>query len=463
MNLFGTTDKSNFILNMKASKMRSMILKFTIAMCCLVLVVGFVYLVNSSTVFLGSAALSIFGFGGVLMFVIALLKKETSVKNPGIILVLALAVLACFSALFAINKSSVIYGISGRYEGIVSLLAYTGVFLVGAVITPKKDTETLLKVILGIVAINAVIGILQSVPAFNFPSYYKDLETLSILENTGIFLASGTTGSPIFLATLLTIGFAIAMSAACYAKSDKSIVYIIIADLIVVASAFTRSVVAVIGICAVFVTLIAIELVRRKKGSSKDFEKSPLTKILAAFAFAVVVYVGLYLLGIVHFWDKEIAFKDSFYRCFTTGALTSRLENFYAQTWGGSILIALKFPIFGTGPDGLIHDQIRGMSLVPNSFDKSYNEFLYVAATRGLISFGVYLAFAVWTLKRAFGGVKEFFANGQLWTKVAIATTICAYLVQSFFSVSVITVAPYFWLIAGLVWADYKFQKNSAK
>lgn len=435
MNLFGSSDSSNFIVNMKPEKLRSMISKFCTVMLILMTVSAAAALMTPMAAYLPSAILAIFGFGGVLLYIIAALKKEISVKNVGFVLIIAMAVLTGLSTISAIHRETAVYGLTGRYEGLLSLLSYLGLFLLGNAFPGEVKREKLIISLIIVTAVNAAVGILQAVPFLGFPSYYQNLLSVG---RTGVYLSSGLTGSPIFLGTMLTMGLALSLSAGLYYNKK----WLIASALFIITAPFTRSIVPIIGFAAVFVIMLIKEVVTAKN-------KKNIEMLLIFLGSAAVIYAVCFLTGLTEIADKAIAFEDSFYRCFTTGALSSRLKNFYAQVWGGSIVIAADHPLLGVGPDCIIKELIKGDRLVPNTFDKSYNEFLYIAATRGFISLAVYLVFCFFTLKKAFRAAK-----GGSWVSTAIMVCLTAYLIQSLFSVSVITVAPIFWLLCGLCFSS---------
>ncbi|MEG0615287.1 MAG: hypothetical protein RR540_05970 [Oscillospiraceae bacterium] len=294
---------------------------------------------------------------------------------------------------------------------------------------------------------------MQFIPVLNFPSNFKDLNSAAI-EN--IFLASGVTGSPIFLGTFLTLTSGIAIAGACYQKSTKRrIVYGLSALLFFTVSLFTSSIVPLIGIGAAFITICIIETVNilKNKGQSKKFIGSPIFTLIAFLLSCAIAFVLLFVFGGYAIYDRAIAYQDSFYNLFITGSNTIVNDTeFYPHNWSESFKISCQYWLLGTGPDCLFVPQMNGSSItsIPNSFDKAYNDFLQISATRGFISLGIYLVLLGISIKRCFGGVKAFFKNGEVWFSAAIISAIIGYLAAMFFGVSTILVAPFFWILLGL-------------
>jgi putative inorganic carbon (HCO3(-)) transporter len=87
------------------------------------------------------------------------------------------------------------------------------------------------------------------------------------------------------------------------------------------------------------------------------------------------------------------------------------------------------------------------------SVDKAHNEFLHIASVTGIPSLIIYLSMLV----------VIFIQNGKFLFKENMKTllllTILAYLVQAFFNISVIAVAPIYWILLGLL--AQKTEKNN--
>ena len=88
---------------------------------------------------------------------------------------------------------------------------------------------------------------------------------------------------------------------------------------------------------------------------------------------------------------------------------------------------------------------------IPFFRDKAHNEFVHVLVTQGVFAFAAYIFIyfrtVVINVKQIFSGDDE--SSGSLnWIFLAMFVT---YAAQSFFNTSVISVAPHFWLVLGLL------------
>ena len=91
---------------------------------------------------------------------------------------------------------------------------------------------------------------------------------------------------------------------------------------------------------------------------------------------------------------------------------------------------------------------IKGVSLVQ---DKGHNEYIHMMATQGIPAIINYLLLLIYSVSRAVKnifGEKDDVKRSLLWICLGI---VAAYLAQALLSSSVLNVAPYFWLMLGII------------
>ncbi len=290
--IFGTTEKSNFILNMKPETLQ----KWTAAMlmlCVLIPQIGNLFItgMNSPSSFLGSF-LYLTGFGSILFFIIAMLRKEHTFKENkiywAIIFMAVWAFASYYSVFFANNMDgtsetvrTALEGELGRYEGLLSLIAYFGIFLLATTVSSERSVKVLMDVIIGAGIIQAVIAVLQHIPNLDFLTKYDDLPTIALRD---VMLSSGLSDSPIFFGSFLTLVSGIAIVGAVYEKNIiRARVYGIAALLFLLTGLFTSSIVPLIGIGSAFVIAAVIILIKNSKDKTEFSDgilKTPLkTKV----------------------------------------------------------------------------------------------------------------------------------------------------------------------------------------
>jgi O-antigen ligase len=121
------------------------------------------------------------------------------------------------------------------------------------------------------------------------------------------------------------------------------------------------------------------------------------------------------------------------------------------KIWAITQEVVKENPWSGVGPENLklaikteqpaLHNEYYKRTRT--TIDKAHNEYLHMAVTCGIPALITYLLLIVMSLKSSFSGV----LNSQ-WI-MAFCLAAIAYLIQAFFNISVIAVAPIFWIFLG--------------
>ena len=135
---------------------------------------------------------------------------------------------------------------------------------------------------------------------------------------------------------------------------------------------------------------------------------------------------------------------------------TGELKESFGSGRIGIWIMVLKViainPMLGSGPDTLAKSLIYNLPLDTINYiektntyiDKAHNDYLQIAATIGIPALIIYLAFLAQILAKQ----KNMFRDN---TTFILVIPIIAYLVQVFFNISTISVAPIFWMLLGVV------------
>jgi O-antigen ligase len=107
--------------------------------------------------------------------------------------------------------------------------------------------------------------------------------------------------------------------------------------------------------------------------------------------------------------------------------------------------------LLGSGPDtfGIVYPKdtvFKGVTV-----DKAHNEYLQIAVTLGIPALLVYLFFTAHVLLTGLKAASRMKGENQILLFGLLAICI-GYLTQAFFNISVITVAPFFWVILGILY-----------
>jgi O-antigen ligase len=463
--IFGTTAKSNFILNMKTSSVERLTQIGLIAVILLPILSGAIVSIIDKHYVILAIGTYISGFTAILFFLISALRGDIELKrNISFWFIVALAVLA-FASYYAAFMNpyeglrnsmhellTPLLGEYGRYEGLLVLLCYFGIFLLASCVTEKKTLTKITIALIIAAAVSIIFSILQHIPGLGFPNAYKDLPTYAY-EN--VYISSGITDNPIFYGGFVTLMFAVFGGLAVFGKRYR-ILFGVLALAALTTGLFTSSITPIIGCTAAAVALVVLSFVRAKiheADTSKTGRVKRKIKSVPDGAFgydlrlmaivlllaAVVIFLIVLLTQGIWIRDMYIARLDGALRKFIVGSTISDERSLYENAWGAAFEMIKKFPIFGVGPDSFAAYQ----NFTVMTYDTAYNEYLFTAATRGIASALVYIGLLVTTFATLIKRIKNPYAP-------ILITAIFAYVCQAMMNSSAVTVAPFFWLALGL-------------
>jgi O-antigen ligase len=306
-----------------------------------------------------------------------LLWKRTPLDLP-LAAFLGSAVLA---TVFATNANIGIFGTYSRYDGVLTLLTYAGLFWLSAqVINGAADARTLLRTLIASGYLVAIIAIVQSLH--------------DSVQDTFVTAAFGTLGNPNVLGAFLGMVLALAIDELIDARTLSA--RIIAANVIAAVGmalllTFSRS--AWLG-----ATISTIVLLAGRRGELTRW--IPIAG--GGLAIVVALVAAWTLIGGL---DLE--------RLFAARAATlldaSTYSNSRVHIWQDSIAVIASRPILGYGPDnfGLVYPRFEsgdwgaGLHGLRQPVDKAHAEVLQVAATQGAVGLAAYL-FTLAAFVRAF-------------------------------------------------------------
>jgi putative inorganic carbon (HCO3(-)) transporter len=308
----------------------------------------------------------------------------------------------------------------GRFEGFATISIYAILFYASRnylVVTKRKLIWAL--------------SFLSLVSLYALVQYYQ-FDPLVIYKNYRPMIFS-TIGNQNFLGSLMVMLCSLSFGLSVYYKKWYYFLFLIFFFSALLASQ-TRGCWIALGIVIIgYVTLVII------------FDK---TKFLGLL-LALFVMVGAAFT--LNFTKKntlskrtksistEIKMKDEY-------GGSGRLK-IWEITWG----VIKGHPVLGTGPENLkpvlkaeykkelnAYYRMKGVTI-----DKAHNEYLHIAVVTGIPSLLTYLSILVIIFWRNITQVK------RDKTKLIVAFAVFAYLAQAFSNISVIAVAPLFWILLG--------------
>ncbi len=469
--LFGSSERSNFIVNMKPETFRRwalFILLGFLILCPLLSLPSELAGITS----LPPAALTLTGTAALAMLPAGLFKGARGLWNTALltgafVLWGIVSALCSFHAGDPADYTQAFVGTAGRGEGALSLV-FCGCFLLLGAMLGTSEHRTLLHGMLLYGLVQCAWGILQALPV-GFPSYYRDLESMLAYR---VFLPSGLTGSPITLAVLLSVLELPAMLAAAYAKDRHRILYLICAGVFPVLAVRTQCLAGIVG-AAVSVMIGIVYLAWKKTGKAVILTAVPGVVLGCVWWFFAPVLNGTYhdldpsSAVMFQLYDGAVLWQDSSYRLDVSGYYfptadasphgtfaIGELRSVYGWLWGQTAEIIGRYPLTGTGPDCLIYPQLF-RSLIPaenpNTFDRAGSYYLHTAATLGLPGLALLLSVMVQVFIR---GGKTAVRGG--WIQTAYLGAALVSCVTWIVGNGGVTVTPLFWMIAGVCCAQSK-------
>ena len=120
--------------------------------------------------------------------------------------------------------------------------------------------------------------------------------------------------------------------------------------------------------------------------------------------------------------------------------------------WQNSLKLVPKYLFFGCGPDNFGYAYVKSYPWGSVYYDKAHNEYLQTLVTQGIFVFITYLTLLGIIF---FKGLK---CKDNL--TIVLLISFVGYSVQAFLNISVTTVAPFYFIIMGLLVNQIEHEKT---
>jgi|YelNatPaOPRAMG01_1025707.scaffolds.fasta_scaffold00815_26 putative inorganic carbon (HCO3(-)) transporter len=351
------------------------------------------------------------------------------------VFLLFLILTALASTLFSLEPLT-LFGAERRREGFLSLLSYYSLFLLAQDFLSKhKWRRIALSVILFSGLLVSLYGILQAFSIEILPRDFIRADWTSSFS---------TIGNPIFLGSYLLLLIPIPLYFLPKSKPWKKLALIFLSLFFAVALVLTGSRGAWIGLAALFLFWLFTE-----KNRKLYYLVFSILLILLIFLFLTTSFTRINL------WER---LKAAF-NFVPQNTLINRL-----YIWKRALPAILQHPIFGWGPDsfGVAFPQFtyeESLKLFNTGYayvDKAHNDLIQIAVTLGISGLLAYLAFLVRLFSLAYPH-----RNSDPLLKYTLPG-LFGYLVSLELSFSVVSVAPLFWVLAGISIGGLKNYEQAA-
>ena len=463
--IFNSSEKSNFILNMTEEQYTKYASRgLFIAMLTtplLTIVPELSYSLSTSTTVsyaFSAAGLVIGGVIAMILAIIGIMKNYVSKRTAFPAVAMGIMVLwAVVSLIKGCDLSISMYGYPNRGEGLLAIIFYFCFFVTAMCIKREKGLRTILDGIVGVGVLNSIIALVQIFTGEL--GHYKYI-SLQLCVNA----ASGLSMSPLFLAMVLTLSLTAALIG--FVTSDckkRRTILLVISAVFSFIMMFTYSFIGVCGLA--FAVIAAFAAVFVMKAPKSRLACIPVSIVSAAAAVALVYSGAIGNISSYSLYDGRILwFQDGYSRASASGMYNpdvidiDNTADVYLYMNSRTMDIIEHNPLFGTGPDQLAFALIRvtedtnlNMDMtdfIPMNkgvFDKVYNEYLYVAASRGIPS----LIFFVLTLLAALVLGRSSYKKKRTPENFTVLVLLVGGVLVYLIGCSSIPYAPVFWTVAG--------------
>ncbi|CAM3457844.1 O-antigen ligase family protein [Cytobacillus oceanisediminis] len=387
-------------------------------------------------------------YSALILLIAFLLKNKQNLKDIFTLnkLIYIFIVLLIISTIFSVDHFLSFYGRENRYEGLVAWFCYLTLFTFSYMFIKMDKFTDQLYYFVYISFLVSMYGILQHFKLDFFPRYYSRVNQT---RSYGFF------DNPNFFGSYLVLVLAISLLVYFISDKKKSPIFLFILNTHFAALLYSQTRSAWLGVLVLLVFIGVFILLQNRMYFKKFF--------IASISF-VVLFLA------VNFTESS-SISNRFTSIVKDANEAILEENMHAGSsrmyiWKKSFPLVFEYFWLGSGPDTLgevfpyNEEEYEQYFHTTNIIvDKAHNEYLHMAITMGVPALFAYLALIFTILYKAFRALHV--AEGtEFIILLCFIASIIGYLVQAFFNISVITVAPYYWIILGIT---YRFAEDLLK
>ena len=367
-------------------------------------------------------------------------KRKLDIYDYLFYILVFVGILSC---VFSMDKVISIFGKDFRHEGFLSILSYYLLFINWKENGNKEDIKKILKLLVIIAVINAIYGLFQMYTNFDFVLTYFDYQGK---------MASGMCGNPNFFGSLIVTVLSIVTCNFLIDKEMLNYKKILLFVLLLVSLINCESTGPILTYIVFLLFLFVFLYIKKYK---------VLKRILVLCIILIISYLILIPLNNNFVVDKE---GNKIHKNETSIASIKKTigsgGNGRLKIWENSLDIVKDNPIIGVGfdnfelaypnpkiPTGIMVVTTLEEAKTPVTsyyiVDNAHNVYLHTAVSTGLLGLIPYLVLCLLVFIK---GLKFKNKLGLL-----LLSGFVAYSVQAFANISVIQVAPIYYIIMGLI------------
>lgn len=348
--------------------------------------------------------------------------------------------LIVLSTIFSVDRHTSIYGTEYRYEGLISLICYCSLLIFAYRLVNPSSIERVLKGMVFVSVIVSIYGIMQHFLIDFLPRHETKIgatRSYAFFDNPNFF------GS--YLVMMILIGIYL------FLKETKFITlsyYYLTVVLLFVAMIYSGTRSAWVGF-ATGVLFLTLFVILKRKDLWKKW-------ILIIFTVVAIFFI-LDKLENGGFQSRAKTIITESTAVVTKQTTGHEGSNRYF-IWEKSVSLIPEYFWLGTGPDTLkfvfpaTSEELATYMGDPNMIvDKAHNEYIQMAVTTGVPALLVYLFLIVYILAVVIKAARITDKDERL-LLYGLLAAILGYMAQAFFNISVVPVAPFFWILLGFTY-----------
>lgn len=354
-----------------------------------------------------------------------------------------LSIFGYLSYYYAFDQHVALYGYFNRHEGLLVILSYYFIFLLASLID-RKYQKKIMDFLLFTGILQIALGTAQTLKIQNIFGYDRTNDWSNNFK-----FASGVFGNPNFYSSyiIICLMYCYGMLLNC-SKKIQRVLYLILTSIFIYGIIIGNTSGCLISSLIILIVTLFFKVLRIGK-----IKKIKLSKViiiflvLCSFSFVSIKIVNKY----THSRIPKTLYSNvqEVIKIFDNG-IDDSTGNGRIFVWRKVFDNLPRYLYTGIGIDnfGFIRNGHYLCTIVKDRyqcFDKVHNEYLQKLITEGIFSFISYISLLITTIciykKR----------NCDNYISKACFLSFMAYLIQAFFNISVINVAPMFYMVSGFL------------
>lgn len=363
----------------------------------------------------------------LIVYLYGLIKKTNKINFFDIIMYI-LIIAGIISTIKAVDINTSIYGEIYRNEGLLSLLSYYLIFLNVKNLKTEKLKKNLVKIYMILAIIQTSYAILQVYTNFTFIKHFSKS-----------YMAMGLCGNPNFYGSYIIMPLIISLVLYLLKKQKK---YLLLSIFFFIGLCLASSTGPFLGF---LIAIIFFVIVFHRK------IKFPI--IITTLLIFTSLYFGI---NSSVKYIQENRFNNKISRKYNiTAEIVDTVkkknlsQNSRIKLWEKTLPLINDYGLYGAGIDNFAKVYPQSPGII---YDKAHNIYLQIFVTNGIFAIIPYLTLC---LILFFVGLK--FQKNFM---IALYISFIAYSIQAFTNISVIDVAPFFYILLGILCSNINLSSD---